>query len=208
MLCKNCGNEVSNTERFCGKCGAPVEQATASAPTPAPAKPASNMNFDFNAIMQKVKTDKFMRNYAIVAILFLCQLMFWFADAVKVSAYGVSENVTMSDLLKSENQEFMTFVMLVLFGASIAFCVMVLIKDAFKKETQLYLPLAASVISLVYYVFMVFSQISKAKDAMGSYASMIDIGVAFTGWLYIICAIGSTVLLAMIFNDMKKSGRL
>ena len=36
MYCKNCGNELHNSARFCAKCGTPVVSAYAPSPTPVP----------------------------------------------------------------------------------------------------------------------------------------------------------------------------
>ncbi len=48
MVCNNCGNLIAEGNKFCNKCGTPVESATAS----------QGMNFDFDTNTASVEKPK------------------------------------------------------------------------------------------------------------------------------------------------------
>lgn len=185
MLCKNCGNEVSNTERFCGKCGSPVAQA----PTPTPA----NTNFDLNSTVSKVKTNKLAQKYAILAALFVVEFFLWFTEAFSVWGYGIS----FPDALEMEDRNVENMLMIIVLIIGIVGALLPLIKNTFNERKNIWIRLAsfASGYSCAYYIFVGFVTLEEA----GSLAKFTG-----TAWLFIACSIVSVVLTVMIDRQLKK----
>ncbi len=56
MFCSKCGNQVSENDTFCGKCGVPVPKPTTTPPPPSQAAPAAQAS-PVQVVVQEKRTS-------------------------------------------------------------------------------------------------------------------------------------------------------
>ncbi len=195
MFCKKCGNELSNGARFCGKCGAQVEQvAQVDLPTS-----AGNPNqFGFGFSVANLRNNRKMTAvYLSAAVLFILEIILWFSGTISISVLGYSESVSTSFFLSEANLGFLNVLTVLLGAFSAVMCIVLLFADI-NKHRRLIFQKVIAILNLCLYFFVSIAALSEGNSALS------DVGFTFAGIIMILAEIGLIVLLFYTSSQTKK----
>lgn len=186
MYCQKCGSEVSPGEKFCSKCGAPIEydaQPTAqtqqpTAQTQRPKAQAPGKQTITLTIPRQLRSPLGIM-YAVAALLHLLQLIFW---NVNTYSYGSKASRTTAYVLKSSGSSlsFATVFFIILTTVSILLCVAPLLQNTVGKPRKMIVPLASCAWTFIWTIVALNSDFW--------------ISFSFFGWLFAIITV-LTILL-------------
>lgn len=189
MFCKKCGNELKEGERFCGKCGALVEESS-------PAKNKGNSDVSFSTAGLH-GNRKLVILYLSAAFIFILEIILWFNDVFKRSIWGYSESVSMSYYLNVIDGSICN-VLIVLFNVAMAILCIVPLFANISKRRRLIVQKIFAIVDLGAFILFSVAAMSSAS---------FDISFTFGGVLLLLSTIGSIVLLFVISSLTKKMNK-
>lgn len=103
MICKNCGNELNDNAKFCGKCGFTVSTDDNSTPvtpppTVTPVTPVTTNTSGTGSVVQNILNNKSIMKI-VPKILVLIGLICFFFPFMSVSCAGEKRNITGTDMI-------------------------------------------------------------------------------------------------------------
>lgn len=204
MQCKNCGIELNENEKFCGKCGAQVELN---------AQVISNNDFQSPIANCSQDEGKLVIKFIAVGILQLIMLILRFVDFGKyhVSIKDLTSDGGTYSLNKIMGSSAETAIFVILLLISVAFCALPILKNTLNKRRRMVL----SKIVSFWNVLIIILGISALADCVSSNKESItenygaeffsgSWNLTFGGWLNVIITIATIVLLFMISISTKK----
>lgn len=175
MFCKNCGAEVADDARFCKSCGA----ATGADAAPAKA------GFDFQPVINKIKTDKKAMALAILAIIHLVQFIMLFCPITDGKIFSDGELVSNSLFNNASTMYGIVLIIMTMGGLLLTALRLLNIKLGGFNLTA-----AQKVNSVV--ICALLSQTLLPKEEM-----------EFCGWLTLIVSVVGLIMAAHQFNEKK-----
>lgn len=124
MICKNCGTETNENEKFCGKCGAPIEAPTQIA----------NQSFAPAPIVDGSLVMNFIIVSAMQLLLLISRFVSFGKYSVAVKELGISDGGSYS-INKLMGSSVGTAIFVILMLASIVLCILPIIKNNLQKKT-------------------------------------------------------------------------
>lgn len=196
MKCSKCGKEIPNNAAFCKFCGAKVERPEGTEPAAKPAKP------DLGALKSKLSSNNGKMLFVILAALHVLQLIFWFTPFMKASAsvFGMKaeETASMAEIVAEDSSmEAFTLIFVVMYIVAALVALIPVINKKVRRRRMIFSKFVAI---CTFTIQMVFNNLIR-EDAP------VDIGFAFTGWLYLLVTIGIfafTMYISSVTKQPKK----
>jgi hypothetical protein len=174
MFCKNCGKELADDTRFCDGCGTATGDVA----------PAQKAGFDFQPIINKIKTDKKAMAMAILAIIHLVQFIMLFCP-IQTIDYGWGQSTSIS-LFKESS----TMLGIVLIIMTMGGLILTALRILDTKLGNFNLAAAQKVNSVVACALLL--NLTVVRESM-----------AFCGWLTLIFSLIGLIIAANQFNEKK-----
>lgn len=184
MFCKNCGNEISNNSKFCGKCGTPIQQT-------ATANNAASSNLQINNSLSVL--------FLAATAMHILEIIFWFIRCIKATGLGiVSESISMHSLFG--DTVIFSVITVIFCLISAVLCILPVISNNTSNFNRLIFPKITTLWVFAWFLIALISALIDSNDSYG----MVKISLTFGGWLLTIVSIASIVLLFMISSKTKK----
>lgn len=183
MYCKKCGSEVAPNEKFCGKCGAPVEPAAQPAAHAQQPTARAQGGHTVTLTIPKQLRSPFGILYAVAAFLHLLQLIFWNISTISVAGETMFSTafvlklgaiMRLSGASDAHSYSFATVFFIILTTVSILLCVAPLFQNTFNKPRKMIVPLISCVWTFIWMIVALNIGESGVLSA------------SFFGWLFII----------------------
>lgn len=207
MFCKNCGTEISDTEKFCGKCGTPVETQKTSVATPT----TPDLGISSNTSVDGLLAMMFIAS----AACFLLQIILWFVNFGK---YSMSvEQISQSRSGAYSLNNFMegtplTSIVIIMMIIAIGMCILPIIKNNLNKRRRMIFTKIVAIVNSLGILFGINCLSDNIERNKNSFDSQLGEGffegswsLTFGGILNIIVTVALIVLLFVISSKTKKA---
>ncbi len=206
MFCKNCGTEISDTEKFCGKCGTPVETQKTQTVTPH----TSNLSISTNTPVDGSLAMMFIAS----AACFLLQIILWFVNFGKYSmnveqiSQSRSGAYSLNDMMEGTPLSTIVVIMMII---AIGMCILPIIKNNLNKRRRMIFAKIVAILNSLGMIMCISSLSDYISRNKSSFDSQLGEGffegswsLTFGGILNIIVTIALIVLLFVISSKTKK----
>ena len=199
MNCKNCGKPLSPRDNFCENCGAPRPQEQVA--------PLHNLVSSTQSSLNKGSTwiskpaNKLMLMFIGLCITHVLQIFLWFTNLVTASAslFGMSasESISMAAIFEESNMSAFTLIVIILYVVAAGLAVLPLFHGVATKHRRM-------IFSKIIFVLTILLLFLVWIACIGNMNRRIHIGLAFTGWLFILSTIGGFALTFIISHFSKQ----
>lgn len=197
MFCPKCGNRFNDDERFCGKCGEPIEKANSS-----DNHPFSKNNRSSNKLPLSITMISL---YIISVILFVLEAMLWMvSDIITVSGMLNFDLINESFSLSSAFSDELSVLSVVSLLASAVLCLWAILSGASKHRLLVF-----QKTSIIWCFWWYFIELLNVFDAYSfsqadEFANIVKIRLTGAGWLMLFVSVGLCALLFVISAKSKK----
>ena len=205
MFCQNCGTQINDNERFCGKCGTPVEQVGTQVNKSTP-----NLNATSNTPIDGSLAMMFIAATVLQLIMLILRFVSFGKYRVAVEDLGISDGGTYSiNELMGSSGETAIFVILILI--SIVLCILPIVKNSLGKRRRMVLSKITvfwNAFTLGMGIWALADVVARNKESIAhNYGEEFFTGswsLTFGGWLDVIITLVTIVLLFVISKKTKK----
>lgn len=195
MFCKNCGSELKEGARFCGKCGTPIGSSNAPTRQNAPESRIVNAG---SAIDGKIAVF-----YLAATALFILEIILWFTGSLNISAslFGFTVGAgsfSVHFFLSEAGLGIISVLVVLLSITSATLCLLPFVKGGISQYRKLILQKIVAIWNFAWFFLISMIALSEGNN----YGA--DAGFTFGGWLFILAGIGLCVLLFVISSKTKK----
>lgn len=205
MFCQNCGTQISDNERFCGKCGTPVEQVATQVNKSTP-----NLNATSNTPIDGSLAMMFITS----AVLFFVQIILWFVDfgkySMTVDDLGIERSGAYSIHYLMGSTAF-SVIMVIIMIVCIGLCLLPIIKNTLGQRRRMIFQKIVVFVNAFWFVMSIFSLSDYISSNEANFESQLGSGyfsgswgLTFGGWLNVIVLVGTLILLFKISSKTKK----
>ena len=198
MFCPKCGNRVTGNERFCGKCGTPIQQAApqqpqqpqqfAQEPQQFAQAPQEGYQSNYGQAPVRPAVDPKLEGslktqFMILAVASLLIGILWYMKGLKIEVLGmVEQSISFHALCKEGDVgAFSTLNLLAALIAAVVYILPVL-TNTIAKRRRLILPQVLSIVNVLCLAVMLLAINEANQYAMGMGGYKIN----FLGWLHIL----------------------
>ena len=209
MFCPNCGNQVRDNEKFCGKCGTKLQEAAPQPEQPvyqqpyqqAPQQPQYQpyQQAPVQPMANPQAAGSIRILHLIVIITSLLSAILWFCKGMYASAMGIKQTGSFHQMCDGGG-EILSVLNVIFAIIIIALMIWPVLSNTLNKYRLL---IGTKIWAILQLLAFAIVMLATAGQASGYYGSMVSWGLTFPGWLYVICVAVNIVVPYLITSKSK-----